>query len=103
MFVGDIHSGTLVFRASLFGQGIRYPEVSQAEDAAFLYQCNQAGARLERLPCDGLFIYVRHKKCAWQFKCGEFINSQEWIAAPQPYIPLEDLDFLKSQSVCQQF
>jgi glycosyltransferase involved in cell wall biosynthesis len=101
MFVGKVHGGTLVFRASLFREGLRYPEVSQAEDAAFLYQCYRSGARLEGIPGDELFIYLRHAKCAWQFKCGAYINSREWICVPQPNLPIEDLAFLKQQSVCE--
>jgi glycosyltransferase involved in cell wall biosynthesis len=102
MFVGRVHGGTLVFRASLFRQGIRYPEVSEAEDAAFLYQCHRSGARLERIPGDGLFVYLRHARCAWRFKCGAFIAPREWVVVPQPCLPSEDLAFLKHQSVSER-
>ncbi|HEY2899208.1 MAG TPA: glycosyltransferase, partial [Polyangia bacterium] len=36
MFVGDMHGGTIVFRRSLFEQGVRYPDVNLAEDAAVI-------------------------------------------------------------------
>lgn len=102
MFVGRVHGGTLVFRASLFKQGMHYPEVSQAEDAAFLYKCHRGGARLQGVPADELFIYLRHARCAWQFKCGAHIDPREWFSVPQPYVPSEDLAFLKYQSAREQ-
>lgn len=98
MFVGDVHGGTLVFQRSLFEQGIRYPDESLAEDASFLYRCNRRGARLQRIPGDDLFIYLRHSKCAWKFDCGEHINPRGWHCVPEPHLSPEDRNFLESQS-----
>jgi hypothetical protein len=97
LFVGDVHGGTLVFRAELFHRGIRYPDESLAEDARFLYRSYRAGARLRRMPADGIFVYVRHPNCAWSFECGFHIDSSQWYTAPEPLLPMEDYRFLNDQ------
>lgn len=57
-----------MFRRSLFAEGLRYPEVNLAEDAAFLRDAMRRGRRLARLANPGLFVYVRHGRNAWQFE-----------------------------------
>lgn len=84
MFACDVHGGTLVFNRSLFVQGLRYPEVDLAEDAALLRAAVGQGRRLARLPNDGVFVYVRHASNAWQFDTGQFIDPDEWKRIEPP-------------------
>jgi glycosyltransferase involved in cell wall biosynthesis len=84
MFIGDVHGGTLVFRKSLWDQGIRYPEVNLAEDAALIRAAMNRGARLARLPNAGCFVYVRHGKNAWTFAAGRFLDGSGWQRAESP-------------------
>jgi glycosyltransferase involved in cell wall biosynthesis len=92
MFVGDVHGGTLMFRRSLFAEGLRYPEVNLAEDAAFLRDAMHRGRRLARLDNPGLFLYVRHGRNAWQFEVGRFLDPAGWEAvAGPPTLPGETL------------
>ena len=67
MFIGDVHGGTLVYWKQLFSIGLRYPPISLAEDAAFIFAALRARKRLLRLTNDGVFVYVRHGDNAWQF------------------------------------
>ena len=98
MSVGGVHSGTLVYRRSLFDEGVRYPNVSRAEDASFLLECHRRGARIDGLPSNGHFIYVRHKNATWAFTCGKHIDQNGWNTVPEPGMPLEDRLFLTSLS-----
>jgi len=84
MFVEDVHGGTLVYRRELLDQGIRYPEISLAEDAWLLQRAVKAGKRLIRLSNPGVFIYVRHGRNAWQFTPGAFLNPSGWTRIPAP-------------------
>ena len=73
LFVEDVHGGTLVFQRRVWESLARYPDRSLAEDAFFLRQAVQRGARLARLPAAGLFLYLRHGSNAWTFPCGTYL------------------------------
>jgi hypothetical protein len=98
LFVQDVHGGTLVFRRSVWRDLARYPDRSLAEDAWFLAQATRRGARLERLPGRGRFVYVRHGRNAWRFAPGSYLDSDGWFAAPEPELPEEDLAFYRSRA-----
>jgi glycosyltransferase involved in cell wall biosynthesis len=89
MFVGDVHGGTLVYRKSLLDAGLRYPDVSLAEDAALLAQALRRGQRLTRLPNRGAFVYVRHGNNAWRWQSGRFLDPAGWqrIMGPDGFTP----------------
>jgi glycosyltransferase involved in cell wall biosynthesis len=89
MFVGDVHGGTLVYRKDLLEQGLRYPEISLAEDAYLLHSAVASGKRLARLSNPGVFVYVRHGSNAWrQFTPGQFLDPAGWERiAPPPTFP----------------
>jgi hypothetical protein len=90
LFVGNVHGGTLVFRKELLSQGLRYPEINLAEDAALLYRATREGKRLLRLSNPGVFVYVRHGTNAWrEFAPGSFIDPAGWqrISAPLNFPP----------------
>jgi len=42
------------------------------------------GARLQRLPGDGLFLYLRHSTNAWAFPCGQFLDPSGWQRIDEP-------------------
>jgi glycosyltransferase involved in cell wall biosynthesis len=97
LFVGNVHGGTLVYRKDLWTQGLRYPEINLAEDAALLVRATRQGKRLMRLANPGVFVYVRHGRNAWrQFAPGTFIDPKGWqrIAAPLDFPPAV-LEFYK--------
>jgi glycosyltransferase involved in cell wall biosynthesis len=93
MFAGDVIGGTMMFRRSLFTGGLRYPEVSMAEDAAFLREAMRRGHRLAQLDNPGLFVYVRHGRNTWQFEPGRFLDPRGWeVVAGPTSLPGETLD-----------
>jgi glycosyltransferase involved in cell wall biosynthesis len=98
MFVQDVHGGTLAFRRSLFGADCRYPDRSLAEDAEFLLRAVRRGGRIERLPGDGLFVYVRHGRNAWSFPCGRHVNPSGWRRDTEPCAFAHDRDFYLAHS-----
>jgi glycosyltransferase involved in cell wall biosynthesis len=100
MFVGNVHSGTLAYRRSLFERGIKYPDMSSAEDARFLYQCHIEGAIVRAIADVNHFIYVRHPRSTWQFRCGHHIDSRGWFAVNDPDLSPEDKMFLLSLTNC---
>jgi glycosyltransferase involved in cell wall biosynthesis len=89
MFVGDMHGGTLVYRRSLWLNGIRYPETSLAEDAMFIRRAAETRKRLLRLSNPGLFIYLRHSQNTWKFDSGRFLDPAGWksVSAPAGFAP----------------
>lgn len=93
MFRGDVHGGTLMFRRSIFAQGVRYPEVNLAEDAEFLSDAMRRGHRLAKLENPDVFVYVRHGRNAWQFEPGKFLDPQAWVSvAKPPFLSSETLE-----------
>ena len=85
MFAGNVHGGTLVFRRQLLTSGIRYPDVSLAEDAWLLQMLQLKGSRLRRLSNPGVFVYVRHDRNAWrEYAPGTFIDPKGWERVAPP-------------------
>jgi hypothetical protein len=84
MFVADLHGGTIMFRRALFTEGLRYPEVNLAEDAALIREVQRRGRRVLALDNPGLFVYVRHGRNAWRFDVGRFIDPAGWLATAAP-------------------
>ncbi len=84
MFVGDLHGGTIMFRRSLFAEGIRYPDEDLAEDAALVREIQRRGRRILPLDNPGLFVYVRHGRNAWRFEVGRFLDPKGWLAGAAP-------------------
>ncbi len=98
LFFMDVHGGTLVFRRRLFGEVARYPDRSLAEDAQFLRTAVGRGARLARLPGDGLFLYVRHGRNSWQLSCGEEAGGRDWQRIAEPEMPADDRSFYRKRT-----
>jgi glycosyltransferase involved in cell wall biosynthesis len=85
MFMGDVHGGTLVYWKQLIVEGLRYPAISLAEDAAFILAALRARKRLLRLPNDGIFVYVRHGSNAWHFQPWHFLDPAGWEMILSPH------------------
>jgi O-antigen biosynthesis protein len=98
LFVEDVHGGTLVFSRSVWERLARYPHVSLAEDAAFLARAKAAGARLEQVPGEGLFVYLRHGSNAWRFPCGSYLDQRGWSPTLEPALDAEDRAFYAAHS-----
>jgi O-antigen biosynthesis protein len=98
LFVHDVHGGTLVFRRRVFEQLARYPDISLAEDAAFLRQAVSRGARLGRVAGDDLFLYLRHGTNSWRFSCGRHVDPGDWQRIPKPSLPEPDRFFYAARS-----
>jgi O-antigen biosynthesis protein len=100
MFFGDVHCGTLMFRRSIFTQGVRYPDASQAEDAAFLHEAMRRGHRLVRLENPDVFVYVRHGSNTWRFEPEKFPDRQAWVSvAGPPSLSSETLEAYRAAAV----
>lgn len=98
LFVEDVHGGTLVFRRRVWESLAHYPDRSLAEDAFFLRQAMQRGARLARLPAEGLFLYIRHSRNAWRFPCGAYLDPSGWFRIDEPWLPPPDRRFFAARS-----
>lgn len=84
MFVGDVHGGTLVYSRRILQDGIRYPSLNLAEDAALLQQALHRRWRLLRVDNSGIFVYLRHARNAWSFSTGKFIDPAGWKESEAP-------------------
>jgi GT2 family glycosyltransferase len=97
MMVLDVTGGTLAYCKAFWQSVAGYPEISLAEDAAFLQSMVRAGARLLRLPNRGLYVYVRHGTNTWAFDCGTYRDPRGWRKLPSPdFIPPADIAFYAS-------
>ncbi|MCB8983609.1 MAG: glycosyltransferase [Ardenticatenaceae bacterium] len=98
LFVENVHGGTLVYRRRVWQRLAQYPHRSLAEDAMFLRLAVQRGARLHRLPNDGLFLYLRHGENSWRFPCGRYLDPAGWREMAEPALPPTDRAFYAAQS-----
>jgi hypothetical protein len=87
LFLDNVQGGTLVYARHIWERLARYPDSSLAEDATFLRLARRRGARLERMPSHGHFVYLRHGRDAWGFACG---TRNGWRAAPEPSLPPDE-------------
>jgi O-antigen biosynthesis protein len=98
MLFRQVHSGTVVFRRSLWEAGITYPLVPKSSDYLWLRAALEQGGRLASV--DGLprFIYLRHPGNTWRFTCGRHIDPRLWGRAAEPALPAEDRAFFAARS-----
>jgi glycosyltransferase involved in cell wall biosynthesis len=97
LFVGDVHGGTLVYFRHVWEYLAHYPCVSLAEDAAFLRRALNGGARLQGIPSEGLFLYLRHAANTWSLNANMFRNSSRWQRSAEPGLPLKDRAFYEKR------
>jgi hypothetical protein len=94
LFIGDVHGGTLVYWRWVWERLAHYPARSVAEDALFLRQAVQRGARLYKLPHSSSFVYVRHASNAWNFPLGSYLHPPGWKRGElSAFLPSADLPF----------
>jgi O-antigen biosynthesis protein len=98
LFLLDVHGRTLVYRREVWDRLARYPDVSLAEDAAFLDLAVRRGARLHPLEGDGLFVYVRHGTNAWRLEPGHSVDPAGWQVVEEPTMPSADRAFYAARS-----
>jgi hypothetical protein len=97
MFVGDLHGGTIVFRAAMLAGNVRYPDSNLGEDAYLLRQAARHGMRMKRIDNDGAFVYLRHGNNTWRFAAGTFIDPKGWHETePPPSFTAQHLDAYRS-------
>ncbi|MGE2689009.1 glycosyltransferase family 2 protein [Mycolicibacterium pulveris] len=82
-YIGDVHGATMMYRRSIWEEA-KFPDQSLAEDAIFLQQALDMGARLHAIDADGLFIYIRHGANAWEMECGQYGGTDGWETVPEP-------------------
>jgi glycosyltransferase involved in cell wall biosynthesis len=100
MFFHGVVGGTVTFLRQVWRRGAAFPDISLAEDAAFLRTLLAHGAKVERIPGEGRFLYVRHGANSWRFgEPGGGAAADEWseIGAPST-LPAGDLAFYASIS-----
>lgn len=100
MYAYDVFGGSLAYRRRLWAEGLRYPDVSLAEDAAFLNAAIARGARLARVPGGELLVYLRHGTNSWRFGCGDFLDPGGWSRVAEPDWFTADRTFYLSRSSC---
>jgi len=97
MFVHAVHGGTLVYARRLFDAAHRFPNVSIAEDAAFLRAVVMGGARLMRIECGrATSSTCVHGQNAWRFACGEAFDARGWTRLGEFAYMREDMPFFIS-------
>ena len=98
IFTLDVHGGTLAFRRSVWERLATYPDISLAEDAAFLRDAARRGARLRRLPSQGRFVYLRHGANSWRLRPGRDGDLAGWRRTAEPPLAPEDRAFYAARS-----
>ena len=98
LFREDVHGGTLVYAREVWDRLSQYPPTSLAEDATFLLRARTRGARLERVEGGDLFVYLRHGRNAWRFRCGQFLDANRWHSIDEPPLPAGDRAFYAARS-----
>lgn len=94
MFFQGIISGTIAFWKRLWNEGVRFPNISLADDVAFLKALVRRGVYLEKLDNNGIFVYVRHDTNTWRFETGTFLETSGWKRGVRPsFMSKEDLEF----------
>lgn len=98
LFIFGVLGGTAAFRKKIWSDGLRFPDYSLAEEAAFIKEAVLNGSRLEKLDNDGTFIYIRHNLNTWRFETGKYLDRDGWQAVPlPPFISGENLRFFEIQ------
>ncbi len=88
--------GSAMFRRSVVGT-VRYPSLQVSQKVQFLYDLHKLnGARLLRLPNDGMYIYVRHGSRSHAKNTWQYLKDRRLTQIAQPtWFPQSDLDFYR--------
>jgi len=94
LFLKNVTGGTMAFRRSLYKvPQCMYPNVSLREDANFLMQAINKGARLLPLKGENSYIYLRHNMNSWAFKTGNFLDARGWRKIEEPVLVQKEAHF----------
>ena len=94
MFHRGIISGTMAFEKDLWEEYARFPNVSVADDAAFLRLLERRGILPAKLVNRHHFVYMRHGGNTWRFDTGVYLDSAGWRQSGRPsWIPPSDPAF----------
>ncbi len=92
LFAHDVRSGTLMYKASYWRDGLCYPNVSRGEDVAFLHGLVARGARVQQIVSPESYICVRHGG-----NVSDELDYSGWKrAALEQYLAPEDVAFYRS-------
>ncbi len=80
----DLCCGTIVYRRALWDRHGPYPAFNVAEDVRFLQRLARAGARVQRLDAESLFICVRHGRNTWRIVRDWTSRAGGWTRAVPP-------------------
>jgi len=94
VFKDGIVSGTLTFWKRMWEEGVKFKDISLAEDADLQDSFRNIGARIKRILTENIFFIVRHDKNTWSV-ANTSLNA---ISVPE-YIPKKDLEFYQEFSL----
>ena len=87
--------GSALFRRSVVGK-TRYPSMPTGQKVVFLHQIWKAGARMKRLPNDGMYVYVRHLQGGSASNTWQYGKDRRLLPVPTPsWFPAAELDFYR--------
>ena len=90
--IPSLAAGTLAMTVNLWRRCGRYPNASKREDVTMLVRALDAGASVEGVDNDGIYVYVRHDTNSWSFD-GRAGDHEGWAEAlPPEFLPPRELD-----------
>jgi hypothetical protein len=93
MFRRGVIAGTMVFWRAIWESHAQFPDLSLAEEAAFMDEAVSLGARLAGVPSRDRFLYVRHSGNTWSFECGHAVDPRGWATTSEPQFEQDDRAF----------
>lgn len=75
--------GTLALTTDMWRRSQGYPAASRLEDFTMFLRATDLGARVESIPNDGLYVYIRHANNSWRFSRRP-CDDTRWTAAEAP-------------------
>lgn len=82
--------GSAMVRRSVIG-ATRYPSMTTGQKVVFLHTIWKAGAKLVKMPNNGMYVYVRHDRNTWQYG-----RDRRLLPIERPiWFPAADVDFYR--------
>jgi hypothetical protein len=75
--------GTLSLTTDVWRRSHRYPDASRLEDFTMFLRAADLGARVESVPNNGIYVYVRHGSNSWKLPRAPH-DHWAWAATPPP-------------------
>jgi len=90
-----VMDGSTMFRRAVVGDR-QYPEMVTGQKVVFLHQLWKAGAKLEVLPNDGMYVYVRHSPSSSAVNTWQYGRDRRLAPTDRPsWFPAADLEFYR--------